>query len=504
MYSTDPTSTITGVDQTAELPDLVVSSIDLGFSPVLNPGDEVSFDYQMDNLGPAALELQLGGLPSQFDVATYLSTDAILDGADIQLFDGYTGWSFPIDADWGQEGAMLDVGLPEVLDPGVYYLIVKVDAFPGVLYPGVVESNEDNNWLASEPITVQAPTGTITGTVSVDGLGLGATVTLDGGPTQSTGSGGTYSFSNVPLGSHTVSISGFPADVIFPAGTSQPANITSGGEIVPVDFPGVYMIGVIDVRVALDGVPFSPATVTFAGPDGSTQSTDASGNASSGAVDLGTYVLTVSDVPGSPSWPGGNPQTVTISPTEPYAFVPFYGVTPATEADVWVRVLDPAGAPLEGSTVNLLFTGMGTVTNSLGYGMFGNVPVGTYTAELTLPGFGIYGQTVVVDGTEDRVNVVIQAVGAGETPGNAQMRVIVLDGDGYPLPGATVSVTPQGSSTTTGSTTNDAGVTQFVLPVGTHDVGVSLTGYSSGSDTVTLDTAGEFVSVVVTLGSGDE
>ena len=74
-------------------------------------------------------------------------------------------------------------------------------------------------------------TGTITGTVSVDGAGLaGLTVQLSTGVSTATGGGGVYSFSLVPAGTHTVTV---PA---FPAGSNSKTVTLAAGEIAVVDF----------------------------------------------------------------------------------------------------------------------------------------------------------------------------------------------------------------------------------------------------------------------------
>src|SRR5688572_23655185 len=65
-----------------------------------------------------------------------------------------------------------------------------------------------------------AVTGTIQGTATVDGAGrAGLTVTLSTGATATTSATGTFSFTNVPEGAHTVTLTGIPADVTFPTTT---------------------------------------------------------------------------------------------------------------------------------------------------------------------------------------------------------------------------------------------------------------------------------------------
>ena len=99
------------------------------------------------------------------------------------------------------------------------------------------------------PVTPVAPpapdpvVGTVSGTVSVEGSGLGGvTVNLVGAASQSgtTGSSGTYSFSNVPGGTHGVQISGFPAEVAF-VSTSSVVTIATNGQTVTADFGGNYI-----------------------------------------------------------------------------------------------------------------------------------------------------------------------------------------------------------------------------------------------------------------------
>ena len=63
----------------------------------------------------------------------------------------------------------------------------------------------------SDDVTV---TGTINGTVAVGAQGLAnMTVTLSDGATASTASNGSYSFSELLLGSYTVTVSGLPSGV---------------------------------------------------------------------------------------------------------------------------------------------------------------------------------------------------------------------------------------------------------------------------------------------------
>jgi hypothetical protein len=131
---------------TGVLPDLIVSSLDVTSAQV-NPGDDVSYSYTIANIGGAPESPSI----STWDVATYLSSDNVLDGSDLELGSGYSVWTYALSEGWSLPHDGL-VEIPDGVALGDYYLIVVADVRPGQppnYYPGVVESNESNNWLAS-------------------------------------------------------------------------------------------------------------------------------------------------------------------------------------------------------------------------------------------------------------------------------------------------------------------------------------------------------------------
>jgi hypothetical protein len=69
------------------------------------------------------------------------------------LSGGYSAWSYHLSVGWSASRTESDTSLSGI-SPGDYYLIVVADLASS--YPGVDETNEDNNWLAI-PITVPAP-----------------------------------------------------------------------------------------------------------------------------------------------------------------------------------------------------------------------------------------------------------------------------------------------------------------------------------------------------------
>jgi hypothetical protein len=79
----------------------------------------------------------------------------------------------------------------------------------------------------------------VAGTVTAGGVGVaGVTVTLTGAANVSTttGASGRFSFTSLPVGSYSITISGFPPGTVFPS-TSQAFDLSAPtGQIVNIDF----------------------------------------------------------------------------------------------------------------------------------------------------------------------------------------------------------------------------------------------------------------------------
>lgn len=144
--------------------------------------------------------------------------------------------------------------------------------------------------------TVAPPvTGSITGSVTIDGTGVsGVTVTLSNGTTATTGATGSYTISSVPAGAYTVTISGYASDATF-ATTSQAATIATSGQVVTVDFPGNYIrTSSIVGQVTGGGVGLAGVTVTLSGGSTGTSTTDVGGQYSFTGLRAGSYTVTIS------------------------------------------------------------------------------------------------------------------------------------------------------------------------------------------------------------------
>ena len=81
-------------------------------------------------------------------------------------------------------------------------------------------------------------TGTVTGVVTIEAVAaVGVTVTLSNGSVTTTDGAGLFTFTGVPTGSYTVTISGFASDATFTA-TFKAAAIASSGEVATANFDG--------------------------------------------------------------------------------------------------------------------------------------------------------------------------------------------------------------------------------------------------------------------------
>ncbi len=143
------------IDYVLEMPDLTISIS--ATDPPANPissDTPLAFTYTVENIGG---EGPAGN--SEFDVAGYLSDDDVLDAGDPMILGPggssgtYSVWAYHLAVGWSLDNSVTDGNLTAVA-AGDYYLIMMVDATDA--YPGVAESNEDNN-TAMVQLTITAP-----------------------------------------------------------------------------------------------------------------------------------------------------------------------------------------------------------------------------------------------------------------------------------------------------------------------------------------------------------
>ena len=186
----------------------------------------------------------------------------------------------------------------------------KLLRFAGVaLLALTVGCDDDEVVTPVAPVAPPTPApifGTVSGTVSVEGSGLvGVSVSLSGAASQSasTGSSGGYSFTNVPAGTHSVQISGAPADVDFPS-TATAVTITTSGQTATADFSGTYIrTSTITGSITAGGKGVvATVTATRSGMLMSSEqpvvgSSDTDGNFELTGLRAGTYHVAISDLP---------------------------------------------------------------------------------------------------------------------------------------------------------------------------------------------------------------
>ncbi len=310
-----------------------------------------------------------------------------------------------------------------------YLLMAALVAMP------LTACDEDDDTVTPTETTI---VGTVSGTVSAEGTGLsGVSVTLVGAATQSasTGSGGTFTFSNVEAGSYGVSIdaSNHP-DVSF-SQTSKSTSITTDGQTAVVDFAGSYIrtASIQGLVVAGEkGVVGVTATLT-GGPDSvnKTAQSNTGGEFTFTGLRAGDYTVVISNLPSDVSF-ATTSNSVTISTVGETVTTAFSGdqLEPATISGVVLA----DGNPLGQVTVTLTM-GSTTVdtklTNASGEYMFGKLDPGTYTVAISgydqnRYDFSTTSYTATVDYGDEAVH---NFGGAGNTASVAIERITLPNGN---------------------------------------------------------------------------
>ncbi|MYA44539.1 MAG: hypothetical protein F4Z31_22660 [Gemmatimonadetes bacterium] len=236
-----------------------------------------------------------------------------------------------------------------------------------------------------EDVMPPPPTGDIVGQVSIEGMGIdGVSVSLSNGASTATAGGGNYRFERVEQGSHTVTISGFPADASFDQ-TSAPASISDTGGTVTVDFRGTYIrTASIMGTVTVENMGLGGVTVRLSGMGDGQTTTDGSGQYSFTGLRAGTYSVEISSFDSNEvsfsSTSGA--ATVGVGESKVVSFDGTYLRTAGIQGQVSVD-----GEGLQGVTVTLVGEGEDRteVTNASGLYAFSQLKSGTYEVAITNP-----------------------------------------------------------------------------------------------------------------------
>jgi hypothetical protein len=231
--------------------------------------------------------------------------------------------------------------------------------------------------------------GTIDGTVTSPQIGAitGASITISGGFSGTTGAGGAYSVTNVGVGSRTVSVGNLPGGCTAPA--AQNVTVTNGGTTtanfsVTCTTPTGTVNGTINNS---QGGVISGALVTLTPTGGSAQTftTGAPGQYTfTVAVGAGTGAITLGSLPANCTNPGSTPYsgltsggTVTVNITVTCTAPPQVGTVTGT-------ISSSAGGPISGASVAI--GALNVNTNASGVYTLTNVPVPSGTVNATASG----------------------------------------------------------------------------------------------------------------------
>jgi thermitase len=314
-----------------------------------------------------------------------------------------------------------------------------------------------------------APTnGSISGTVTdaQTGNAIGGATVSDGTRSATADASGAYTLGNVPAGSYTITASGSgyasaSRGVSLNAGQTLTASFALSALVANGSISGT-------VTDAQTGKAIAGATVSD-GARGAT--TDASGTYALGNVPAGSYTVTAS-ASGYGSASRGVSVTAGQTVSGSFALDPTvsFGTIAGTVADASTR------SPIAGATVRV--GTRSTKADARGAYTFANVPPGSYTISASASGYASVSQSVSVAAGQTAASVDFGLTPQSLTPqyvyvnsivfklnhGNLRTDALVLDANGKPVAGATVTLADSWSGGTTmtfTAKTNTRGVFSF-------------------------------------------
>jgi hypothetical protein len=304
-------------------------------------------------------------------------------------------------------------------------------------------------------------TGTLTGTVTNTAGSplLGASVTA-GNATATTASDGTYTLTNLPAGTITVtaSLSGYQSG-------SATVTITAGGTTTAptIQLTPINLGNVTGAVVSSAGGPIAGATVRA---QGLSAVIDSGGNYTLNDLPAGAATITAT----ATGFQSGSVNVTVVTGTTVTA--PTISLVPGSGA-VSGTVKDSSGPPIAGASVG--FGGGSTTTNAAGSYTLTGIPVGTIQLVASASGFQSLTQNVTIQGGITATANFTLVSGSGSVTGT------VKDSSGAAIAGATVGFSG-------GSTTTNAGgsYTLTGVPVGTIQLTASATGFQSSTQSVSI------------------
>ncbi len=372
---------------------------------------------------------------------------------------------FTLSMTTGTDGTAHFANLP----PGNYRFTVQANGQSMNSIPATVPTNggtsnvnvvlpSSNNTTGSAAITVTDGSSPLSGAA--------VTVTVNNtAQTVTTNSIGLATFSDMPAGSYTFSVSkeGYINNTVTVAINN---GVTAAGKIVLAKQTGTITITITDGINTVSG-----ATVTL--NETTSETTDEMGQAIFASQPIGVSAYTVT-APGYDTKSGN----ITVNIAGSSETISLTRQTGATTITVTNGI-----SPISGAAVSISGLGDWTVTtNELGQATFTNVPTGTYIFTVTKTGYSS-NYTIVEVSHGSTASGTITTV---RQSGNA---VITVSEGSTPIQGASVSVTADGTEHTI--ITDSAGRALFNnLPTGSYSFTVTKTGYDITTCNATVVSSG--------------
>ena len=268
---------------------------------------------------------------------------------------------------------------------------------------------------------VTPTTGTISGVVSIESVAAaGVTVTLSSGAIATTDDAGLFTFTGVPTGSYTITISGFASDATFTS-TFKAATISSSGQVATANFDGSFVrTSAILGSVFVGDTPLLGVSVAIGGMSSAGTATDELGQFSFSGLRAGSYTVEMTN-PNTASYNFGSMSTSVTIATGASEVVSFEGSLVTTSTISGSLFIDEfskdsilntgledklsiAGVPVQLEGILVLDT-MTVLTDATGSYTFPDLAEGPYRITVSsfanVPGMvafsGVNPQTTMVD-----------------------------------------------------------------------------------------------------------
>jgi len=328
-----------------------------------------------------------------------------------------------------------------------------------------------SSWLATvlalNPGGSGNSTGNLTATTSTSGSNLpsGYTVTVDGGQSQSIGTNGSVTFTNLSAGSHSVALA-VAGNCTVTGGNTQTVTVPSGGTATAAfTVTCSATTGNLTVTTSTSGSSL-PSGYTVAVDGGQSQSIGTSGSVTFTNLTAGSHSVALT-VAGNCTVTGGNTQTVSV-PSGGTATTAF-SVTCTTPPGNLTVTTSTSGSSLPSGYTVAVDGGQSQSIGTNGSVTFTNLAAGSHSVALTVAG------NCTVSGGNTR-SVTVPSGGTATTAFSVTCTT--------PPGNLTVSTSTSGSSLPSGYTVSlDNGAQTQAIGINSN---VTFTNLAAGSHTVAL------------------